>query len=143
MNIRNHFPTEELQKRDAAHHLHPFTAQHDLANKGSRIITSAQGVYVYDSNGEQLLDAMAGLWCGNIGYGREELAQAAERQMRELPYYRLCHTYLTTLLLYEHYLYHAHKESNQHLSLILDNNLAVWRHNSLQTQTGVASLNIS
>ena len=44
MNIRNHFPTEELQKRDAAHHLHPFTAQHDLANKGSRIITSAQGV---------------------------------------------------------------------------------------------------
>ena len=87
MNIRNHFPTEELQKRDAAHHLHPFTAQHDLANKGSRIITSAQGVYVYDSYGEQLLDAMAGLWCVNIGYGREELAQAAERQMRELPYY--------------------------------------------------------
>ncbi len=87
MNIRNHFPTEELQKRDAAHHLHPFTAQHDLANKGSRIITSAQGVYVYDSNGEELLDAMAGLWWVNIGYGREELAQAAERQMRELPYY--------------------------------------------------------
>jgi len=87
MNIRNHFPTEELQKRDAAHHLHPFTAQHDLANKGSRIITSAQGVYVYDSNGEELLDAMAGLWCVNIGYGREELAMAAERQMRELPYY--------------------------------------------------------
>lgn len=87
MNIRNHFPTEELQKRDAAHHLHPFTAQHDLANKGSRIITSAQGVYVYDCNGEELLDAMAGLWCVNIGYGREELAQAAERQMRELPYY--------------------------------------------------------
>ena len=87
MNIRNHFPTEELQKRDAAHHLHPFTAQHDLANKGSKIITSAQGVYVYDSNGKELLDAMAGLWCVNIGYGREELAQAAERQMRELPYY--------------------------------------------------------
>ena len=87
MNIRNHFPTEELQKRDAAHHLHPFTAQHDLANKGSKIITSAQGVFVYDSNGEELLDAMAGLWGVNIGYGREELAQAAERQMRELPYY--------------------------------------------------------
>ena len=87
MNIRNHFPTEELQKRDAAHHLHPFTALNDLANKGSKIITSAQGVYVYDSNGKELLDAMAGLWCVNIGYGREELAQAAERQMRELPYY--------------------------------------------------------
>ena len=93
MNIRNHFPTEELQKRDAAHHLHPFTAQHDLANKGSKIITSAQGVYVYDSNGKELLDAMAGLWCVNIGYGREELAQAAERQMRELPYYNTCLLY--------------------------------------------------
>ena len=79
MNIRNHFPTEELQKRDAAHHLHPFSAQNDVAKKGAKIITSAQGVYVYDSNGEQLLDAMAGLWCVNIGYGREELAQAAER----------------------------------------------------------------
>jgi putrescine aminotransferase len=87
MNIRNHFPTEELQKRDAAHHLHPFSSQTDVAKKGAKIITSAQGVYVYDSNGEQLLDAMAGLWCVNIGYGREELAQAAERQMRELPYY--------------------------------------------------------
>ncbi len=87
MNIRNHFPTEELQKRDAAHHLHPFSAQDDLAKKGSKIITSAQGVYVFDSNGEQILDAMAGLWCVNIGYGREELALAAERQMRELPYY--------------------------------------------------------
>ena len=87
MNIRNHFPTEELQKRDAAHHLHPFSAQADLAKKGSKVITSAQGVYVFDSNGEQILDAMAGLWCVNIGYGREELAQAAERQMRELPYY--------------------------------------------------------
>ena len=87
MNIRNHFPTEELQKRDAAHHLHPFSAQDDLAKKGSKIITSAQGVYVFDSNGEQILDAMAGLWCVNIGYGREELAQAAEQQMRELPYY--------------------------------------------------------
>ena len=87
MNIRNHFPTEELQKRDAAHHLHPFSAQDDLAKKGSKIITSARGVYVFDSDGEQILDAMAGLWCVNIGYGREELAQAAERQMRELPYY--------------------------------------------------------
>ena len=50
MNIRNHFPTEELQKRDAAHHLHPFSAQADLAKKGSKVITSAQGVYVFDSN---------------------------------------------------------------------------------------------
>ena len=81
MNIRNHFPTEELQKRDAAHHLHPFTAQHDLANKGSRIITSAQGVYVYDSNGEELLDAMAGLWCVNAGHNRKKINEAITKQL--------------------------------------------------------------
>ena len=47
MNIRNHFPTEELQKRDAAHHLHPFSAQADLAKKGSKVITSAPVSYTH------------------------------------------------------------------------------------------------
>jgi putrescine aminotransferase len=44
-------------------------------------------VYLYDSDGRQILDAMSGLWCVNVGYGRQELAEAAARQMRELPYY--------------------------------------------------------
>jgi putrescine aminotransferase len=44
-------------------------------------------VYLYDSEGRQILDAMSGLWCVNVGYGRQELAEAAARQMRELPYY--------------------------------------------------------
>ena len=88
MNIlTNHRPTEELQKIDSAHHLHPFTAQMDLKQKGARIITSGKGVFVTDSDGTQLLDAMAGLWCVNIGYGRDELAEVAARQMKELPYY--------------------------------------------------------
>ncbi|MEZ5812752.1 MAG: aspartate aminotransferase family protein [Rhizobiaceae bacterium] len=88
MNVfTNHPPTDELQALDAAHHMHPFTANGELAAKGARVITRADGVMLTDSDGEQLLDAMAGLWCVNIGYGRNELAEVAARQMRELPYY--------------------------------------------------------
>jgi putrescine aminotransferase len=80
-------PTADLQALDAAHHMHPFTAGSELAAAGARVITSADGVTLTDSEGNTLLDAMAGLWCVNIGYGRHELADAAARQMRELPYY--------------------------------------------------------
>ncbi|MBY6056959.1 aspartate aminotransferase family protein [Leisingera daeponensis] len=85
--ITNHMPTAELQALDAAHHMHPFTANGELSQKGARIITRADGVHLTDSEGHQILDAMAGLWCVNIGYGRGELAEVAARQMRELPYY--------------------------------------------------------
>jgi putrescine aminotransferase len=79
--------TEEWQRLDAAHYLHPFTDFKQLAAKGSRIITRAEGVYIYTSDGKKILDGMSGLWCVAVGYGRSELADAAYRQMRELPYY--------------------------------------------------------
>lgn len=60
-----------------------------MKEKGPRIITNAEGVYLWDSEGNKILDGMAGLWCVAIGYGREELADAASKQMRELPYYNL------------------------------------------------------
>src|SRR5690606_18647143 len=85
--IANHPPTAELQALDAAHHLHPFTHGGQLAQKGARVIARAKGVTLTDTDGNDYLDAMAGLWCVNIGYGRDELADAASRQMRELPYY--------------------------------------------------------
>ncbi|MFY9319320.1 aspartate aminotransferase family protein [Lentibacter algarum] len=85
--ITNHMPTEELQRLDAAHHMHPFTTNDDLEKKGARVITRAKGVTLTDSEGNEILDAMAGLWCVNIGYGRDELAEVSSRQMRELPYY--------------------------------------------------------
>ena len=85
--ITNHLPTAELQALDAAHHMHPFTTGNELAERGARIITRAKGVYLTDSEGNEILDGMAGLWCVNIGYGRDELADVAARQMRELPYY--------------------------------------------------------
>ncbi|MBE1293936.1 MAG: aminotransferase class III-fold pyridoxal phosphate-dependent enzyme [Rhodobacteraceae bacterium] len=85
--ITNHLPTAELQALDVAHHMHPFSTQNDFNETGARVITQAKGVTLTDSEGEQILDAMAGLWCVNIGYGREELAEVAARQMKELPYY--------------------------------------------------------
>ena len=85
--ITNHMPTAELQALDASHHMHPFTANNELEAEGVRVITRARGVYLTDSEGNDILDAMAGLWCVNIGYGRDELADVAARQMRELPYY--------------------------------------------------------
>ncbi|MDO6523024.1 aspartate aminotransferase family protein [Shimia thalassica] len=85
--ITNQMPTAELQALDAAHHVHPFTNQDELTTKGARVIMRAKGVSLFDSEGVEILDAMAGLWCVNIGYGRGELADVAARQMRELPYY--------------------------------------------------------
>ena len=85
--ISNHMPTAELQALDAAHHMHPFTTQDELAEKGARVITRANGVWLTDSEGNEILDGMAGLWCVNVGYGRTEMADVAARQMRELPYY--------------------------------------------------------
>ncbi|HEY2401724.1 MAG TPA: aminotransferase class III-fold pyridoxal phosphate-dependent enzyme, partial [Steroidobacteraceae bacterium] len=79
--------TREWQTADSQHYLHPFTDFKALAEHGARIITRAEGVYLYDSNGERILDGMSGLWCVNIGYGRKELAEVAYRQMLELPYY--------------------------------------------------------
>ena len=85
--ISNHMPTAELQKLDAAHHMHPFTADGALAKKGARIMTRAEGVWLHDSEGNKIIDGMAGLWCVNVGYGRKDLAQVAKNQIEELTYY--------------------------------------------------------
>ncbi|MDX1498843.1 MAG: aspartate aminotransferase family protein [Woeseiaceae bacterium] len=79
--------TTEWQDLDSEHHLHPFTDHKDLHKKKSRIITRAEGVYIFDADGNRILDGMSGLWCVNVGYGRENLVEAAAEQMRELPYY--------------------------------------------------------
>jgi len=79
--------TREWQQADTAHFLHPFTDFGALAQKGSRIITRAEGIYLWDSEGKKILDAMSGLWCVNVGYGQQALIDAATRQMKELPFY--------------------------------------------------------
>ena len=79
--------TARWQAEDLAHHIHPFTDHHTLPKDGVRVITRAEGTYCYDSENQKLLDAFAGLWCVNVGYGRKELAKAAYDQLLELPYY--------------------------------------------------------
>ena len=78
--------TAEWQALDRRH-VHPFTDHAELHRIGSRVITKAEGTYLWDSEGNKLLDAFAGLWCVNVGYGRKSIAEAAYKQLQELPYY--------------------------------------------------------
>jgi len=79
--------TSTWQSLDRKHFLHPFTNHKVLHATGSRIIERADGIYLWDSDGNRILDGMAGLWCVNVGYGRSELADAAREQIEKLPYY--------------------------------------------------------
>lgn len=86
--MARNYDIPELRRLDLAHHL-PAQANYGEIRSlgGSRIITRAEGSTVYDGDGNAILDGMAGLWCVNVGYGREELVRAAAEQMRELPFY--------------------------------------------------------
>ncbi len=66
--------TQAWQALDAAHHLHPFSDAHSLNQLGSRVVVRGEGVRIWDSEGQCIIDGMAGLWCVNLGYGRKELA---------------------------------------------------------------------
>jgi putrescine aminotransferase len=77
----------DWQGLDTAHHLHPFTDHKDLHARKVRVITEGKGVFLTDSDGNKILDGMAGLWCVAAGYGRKELVDAAAAQMTKLPYY--------------------------------------------------------
>ena len=79
--------TRDWQRLDSAHYLHPFTDHKQLAARGARIVARAEGVYIYTSEGQKILDGMSGLWCVALGYGRKELSDAAYKQLQELPYY--------------------------------------------------------
>ena len=94
MNTREHNLTKHWQAIDAAHHIHPFTDTAALNKEGVRVITRADGVYLWDSNGEKILDGMSGLWCVQVGYGNRELADAGYEALKTLPYYN--HFFKTT-----------------------------------------------
>ena len=88
MNRITNLPsTNEFQQMDAAHHIHPFSDMAELNQTGSRVIVKGDGIFLYDNDGKKFFDAMSGLWCVNIGYGRQELAKVAAKQMEELPFY--------------------------------------------------------
>ena len=69
------------------HLLHPFTALQEHEATGPHIMERARGIHVYDIDGNRYIDAMAGLWCVNVGYGRAEIAEAMSEQVKKLSYY--------------------------------------------------------
>ena len=69
-------------------HLHPFTSLSSFLNDGPYVLSSAKGLRVHDADGKELIDAAAGLWCVNVGYGREEIVDAVAEQMRRLTFFQ-------------------------------------------------------
>ena len=79
---------KDLRGIDAAHHLHPFTDNKRLKEEGGPIVMDrGKGCYLWDENGHRYLDAMAGLWCVNVGYGRDELGEAMKVASNQLGFY--------------------------------------------------------
>ena len=80
---------DQLAKWDRENFFHPSThlAQHARGDSPTRIITGGSGVYIEDRDGTRLLDAFAGLYCVNVGYGRMEIADAIAKQAHEIAYY--------------------------------------------------------
>ena len=89
------YDTGTLWKQDRDHYIHPWTDFSTFKQEGSLVMAESEGAYVYDSDGNRYLDGIGGLWCVNIGYGNEEMAQAIAEQVRRIPYYSTF-THLTT-----------------------------------------------
>lgn len=84
MNIMN--STAELDK---AAHLHPYTNARKLEAEGPRVMARGEGVYVWDEQGNQYIEGLAGLWSMAVGFGQQRLVDAAAEQMAQLPYYHV------------------------------------------------------
>lgn len=85
------YDTKDLWTKDKEHIVHAWSNLETLREQGSLVIAESDGIYVYDSDGNKLIDAPAGMWCINLGYGREELAQAIADQARRLAYFSPFH----------------------------------------------------
>src|SRR5262245_8766595 len=80
----HNIPLDELDRRSF---FHPYTALADHMEKGVKVIVEGEGVWLKDLAGKRYLDAVAGLWCVNVGYGRSEIATAIQEQVNRLAYF--------------------------------------------------------
>ena len=87
--LHNEFPPGSLEAKDLEHLLHPTTNLKVHREKGPAVHMRAKGVYLWDNQGKQYIEGMAGLWCTALGYGEEELARVAMEQMKTLSYSQL------------------------------------------------------
>lgn len=77
---------DELAALDRAHLVHPVAAWRQHEARGPMVLSQARGAWLTDTRGHELLDAFAGLWCVNVGYGQDSVVRAATAQMQRLPY---------------------------------------------------------
>jgi len=82
----NHYDDKKLVDADKAHYMHCFHIFDDHRENGALNIAAGNGAYIYDTHGRRYLDAVGGMWCTNIGLGREEMAEAIAGQVRQLAY---------------------------------------------------------
>lgn len=87
IQLKELYDTAAIQKLDTAHYMHPFTDHKALGAKGARVMVRGEGIYLWDSEGNKILDGMSGLWCVNVGYGSKSISDAVYRQMETLPFY--------------------------------------------------------
>ena len=80
------FDTSSINQQDKQHFLHPYQVFDTFHEDGALPIAAAEGAFIYDSDGKKYLDAVGGLWCTNIGMGREEMADAIAEQVRNMAY---------------------------------------------------------
>lgn len=81
--------TNSLHSKDIAHQIHPATNMRKHERVGPIVIDRGNGIYVYDDEGHEYIEAMAGLWSVGVGFGEKRLVDAATRQMSKLPYYHI------------------------------------------------------
>jgi adenosylmethionine-8-amino-7-oxononanoate aminotransferase len=84
--MRN-FDHTAVWEADRDHFIHPYADFAHFKAEGSQVITEANGIHVLDSTGRKYLDGIAGLWCVNVGHGREEIANAVSSQIKKMQYY--------------------------------------------------------
>jgi len=81
------YNTQDLWQKDIDHVIHPWAVYPQFEDEGTLILAEGRGAYVYDTEGKQYLDGIGGIWCVNIGYGREEMANAIAKQVMQIPYF--------------------------------------------------------
>ena len=81
------YDTADLQKKDRENVLHPWAPLETRRETDSFIVAESENIYVYDSDGEKFIDGIGGMWCVNVGYGRDEIADAVAEQIRRMPYF--------------------------------------------------------
>ena len=78
---------KKVWQQDKDHYIHPWTDFSTFKEEGSLVVADSDNVHIVDGDGKRYMDGIGGLWCVNVGYGREEIGQAMAEQATKMPYY--------------------------------------------------------